>query len=313
MGATVVLLLSLTGWTCSGVGVAEKLEVSASGGTVVGRFPDGLRVIRDGEVSGAIEHAPQKPISSFALSSNGKRLAVIRAGEAEIFDTVSMRSLGIVGDGNRKRTEAIYLGAFSPDGQRLFLASGYLYHNWLDEVDVPSRRVRRRLIDDADGRASSIRFSPNGRYLAIDLAAGRNRPFPQLTAFDLRSGKAISSYGGRSLVFGFDEKGERILVQEQARSSFFSVVPVAVSSRPFRDLTYPLDPSRPVSHYAFQPGTDRIVFAGGRELLGLDADGEKKVVFEGSAEIRSFAFSPEGRFVAVGTEAGEVRLIPVPR
>jgi dipeptidyl aminopeptidase/acylaminoacyl peptidase len=313
MGLTVILALGLAGWTCPGVGVAARVEVSAGGEIVVGQFPDGVRVIREGKVSGVVAHTPSTPISNFALSRDGKRLAVLRPEEAELFDTVSMRSLGSLRIGSRDPGRSIYLGAFSLDNQSLFLVSGSLYHNWLYEVETKSGRVRRTLINDADGRASSIRFSPNGRYMAIDLAVGPNRLFegrraPHLTAFDLRSGKAVSSYEERPLAFEFDEKSERVLVQEQARSSFLSVVPVTVSSRPFRDLTFPFDANRPASFYAFQPGTDRIVFASGRELVGLNANGEKRVIFEGLSEIRSFAFSPDGRFVAVGNAAGDVRL-----
>ncbi len=91
-----------------------------------------------------------------AFPGKGKRIEILsaRTGKAHA-------SLELPGND----LEAVDALTFSPDGRKLAVSSGVLYHKNLDVFDTATGKLLGRVLEDVDGLAQQLLFSADGKRL----------------------------------------------------------------------------------------------------------------------------------------------------
>lgn len=298
-----------SGWTFESSTPAVRVEVSNDGHLVAAKYKDRVDVIRDGKIFKTFEDKAQAVDGAMTLSQDGRFLGVAQGSFFKIVELATNKEIEYRPSQAGLNRGYIYRAAFSPDSRRFYFISGTLYHNWVCEYDIAQRKITNTLLDDVDMRALTLRFSPNGRYLAVDLPPGKGFS-GSLALFDLRTHRVVATYWDQPNAFDFDASGKRLQVMTNDAVSFLSPEPVAISTQPYRKLPEILSRGR-AGGYQFVPGTDWIAFAGASDLFVISPKGDRKLLSQGEGEIANFAFSPSGQFAAVNLTSGRLRVVPV--
>jgi hypothetical protein len=91
-----------------------------------------------------------------ALPGKGKRIEILSARKGK-----AQSSLELPG----KKPEAVDALAFSPDGRKLAVSSGFLYHKDLHVFDTATGKLLGQPLTDVDGIAYQLIFSADGKRL----------------------------------------------------------------------------------------------------------------------------------------------------
>jgi WD40 repeat protein len=270
----------------SGIGRVVALLAAAIGMRWLPAFdnpPEGLPMYRSRGHSGTL-------IQGFAFSPDGETIATVDG-----LDRVTLTAL----DGGRSIQRCLdvrgSVAAFAPDGRHLAVAG-----MGPDVILYDARRgTPAHPLGIPVREASSLRFSPDGRTLAVssyrsgeiilwDIEAGRRSAI----LGSLSSTVTIIAFApdGRSLAAG--GRGDRTLVLWDlgtGRPRWGQAVPVPIS-------------------LAFSPDGRLLATADGRErsvrIWDVRAGGLLRRLGAQASPIRSVAFSPDGRLLASGAGDG---------
>jgi WD40 repeat protein/uncharacterized caspase-like protein len=242
------------------------------------------------------------PDSTLALSAAGKTL--------RLWEVASGRELRSF-TGHTKYVQAV---AFSPDGT---LALSGDYDGKLKLWDVASGRELRSFPSDAT-EVASVAFSPDGRFaLSGNRALPEYRDLNTLILWEVASGRELRRFTGHAKALtsvAFSPDGTLALSGSDDKTLKLWEV---ASGRELRSFTGHKDN---VSSVAFSPD-GRFVLSGsndstlklweassGRELRSF-ASGREFNSFTGHASnVRSVAFSPDGKRIISGGADGTMRI-----
>ncbi len=137
-----------------------------------------------------------KLVNSGSFSPDGQRLLVVRGSSPEVVDTAKGERHCLL-DLPKFRPSKTGKGSFpasmvtrcnfSPDGKLIGLASGTLYHMYLDIFDAQSGKLVRNLLTDIDGVASQVTFSSDNTMIGLIQ-------HPSVYALDVKTGELITRW-----------------------------------------------------------------------------------------------------------------------
>lgn len=203
-----------------------------------------------------------------------------------------------------KYPTSIYCLAFNPKSNTLAIAAG---NPVVPLVDVSTRKEIGRL-GNHDGAVEIVRFSPCGKFLAT--ATGIKSGIVRLWDLDAKVGRVVfdekkSKYGERSLPhigsLAFAPNGKTMAV-----GIFGAVVFVDVEDGKERKAI--TGQQRLVQHLTYSPDGRWLTGFSGSGLTFWDAE-TGKMAFTLPAQFAgagpsAFAFSPDGKMLAVGLSGG---------
>ena len=249
----------------------------------------------------------QGAIRSLAFSSDGKRLV-----STSVDRTARVWNLENAGAAIRplERYGWSLKSRFSPDGQ--LIASSTNYRRGLTLWDATTGRLVRELATDTKGTISTLAFSPTDyRLLAVGYFGQQESPYVAL--WDIDAGTELArlpaatepvgalgfSPDGKYLVGGFDSPNS-LKVWEVATRRLIHLLD--------GDLGYcsSLDFSR--------DGTQMVsVGQGGKAVIWSTATWKatQKLQNPDGSFVRATAFMPDGKTLAMGSNAGNVQLLDV--
>ena len=246
----------------------------------------------------AVLHGAYGPVSSVALSADGRTLATADGdGTVRLWDLAEHRQLGAPLTGH---TDRVYGVAFSPDGRTLASASAdKTVRLW----DVQTHRQLGRPLDGHTREVRTVVFSPDGRTLASGGFDG------MVLLWDVRTrrqlGRPLARHRDPVDAVAFAPDGHTIAEYGlDGRIRLWDV-------RTRRQLGRPLGPTGYGRSVAFSPD--------GRILASSADDGMVRLwdtrafrqlgrPLQRGREVGSVAFSPNGRRLASGADDGTVRL-----
>jgi WD40 repeat protein len=258
----------------------------------------------------AVLRGHAKAVTAVAVSPDGKALA---SGSG---DTLKLWDLGAGRVASTLETSGVTSLAFSPDGKSL--ASGHR-GNTIRLWDLASGKGTTLLAEPHQYAQTLVAFSPDGKTLASG-----GRCIPEVSLWDVASGRATATLRGPATLRDYDEYGVSGLAFSPDGRALASracdggvklwdvasgrttatcdrdmVVKRLKEGEPFRDCTVAFSPDGKAVASASGAGTVKVWEA---------ATGLERAAFEGhSGEVRAVAFSPDGRTLASGG-GREVRL-----
>lgn len=97
--------------------------------------------------------------ASIAVPGGGRRIDVLKATTGKLHASIELPG---------RRSDGIDALTFSPDGKKLAVASGFLYHKALRVFDAATGKLLGQPLDDVDGSAHPLLFSPDGKSLVAN-------------------------------------------------------------------------------------------------------------------------------------------------
>jgi WD40 repeat protein len=237
-------------------------------------------------------------IAGIVFSPDGRCLAADSdVGTVTIWDAASGRVLLTF---RAAGVEYITPGAFSPDGRRLACLEG-------NSVRIRDAETGHELLSLQSYKAGvgDVSFSPDGRRLAT---AGLDATVRVWDASSGREAIRLEGHGGRVRRVLFSPDGRRL-----ASASDDGTVRLwdAVTGQERLSLhgSAPSGPFWPPNPAVFSPDGRRLARGVSTTLRVWDAEtGQQLLSKDHHATIGGLAFSPDGRWLALGCEDGTVRL-----
>jgi len=202
--------------------------------------------------------------------------------------------------------------AISPNGELLAAAGGtqLQVHLWNIAVSKPKRVA---LLGGYRDAVSLVAFSPDSKTLA-SLAGETVNAFVLVT-WDLASRKIVRKIRLPFPTTGplaYSEDGSALFVVGNLGESFFLKCFDATSGMEKKHLVFSGHKHK-LREFSFGPKMDTIASGdlGGHLALWETATAKKIRHWTFRSEVRSAAFSHDGRWLAVGKENGEVSLLPI--
>ncbi len=204
---------------------------------------------------------------------------------------------------------------FSPDGRRIAVGGGVLYHGAVAVWDLSGGKELWQVWDVAPVASVPIAFAPDGRTLAN--GGGELRGAPALVELrDADTGKVVRTFrGGERTIAGlaFSPDGKTL-----AAGDWGGAVRLWDVASDELKRTWRLNPDAKADgaslvYVAFSPD-GRLVAAGGRDqpvrLWDAKTGASVRTITQGSKDrnVRALAFSPDGKTLAVGSWRAGVTL-----
>jgi RNA polymerase sigma factor (sigma-70 family) len=274
---------------------------------------DALVVSADGIVVGAADHrvsvwdvetgrdraaaaGHMAEIFGVAFSPDGKRIA--SAGldhSARVWDRDGNELFRLVGHSNQVTSVA-----YSPDGKTLATGSiDTTVRLWDAATGRPLRVLRA---DSFSRETSSIAFSPDGKLLASGT-------YLSVLLWDVNTGRMVRriqvTQTPRSVAFAPDGKRIASGCSPHGGARLWDVA----TGRPLRQV----EPENPIYRVAFSPNGRVLATAAlsSLQLWDVDSGRELRRLMLGVGEVRSLAFSSDGRRLAVGSDDGILRVVEI--
>jgi RNA polymerase sigma factor (sigma-70 family) len=242
-----------------------------------------------------------KWVRSIAVSPDSKILATAELDAVNLRDAILGRITLTV-----KHPTTVNAVRFAPDGKLLATATGdRMIRLW----DTTGHELRKIELPD---RTESLAFSPDGKVLAVADEAGG------IGVWEVVTGRAILAVKGR-----YPHLSESVCFAPDGKTLATAAGPIVrvwdvASGKEMRVLKGHTHRARAV---AFSPSGSVLASCGGRSrfdrgdnepgevILWDAATGKQMAVLRGyKAPISSIAFSPDGKWLASGDEAGTVKL-----
>ncbi|HEY7786402.1 MAG TPA: WD40 repeat domain-containing protein [Pyrinomonadaceae bacterium] len=219
-------------------------------------------------------------------------------GRLAIIDNQTVRSLAISADSSQL---ALQLGGFGVETRNT--QTWAVGHTYLETSDDNERNSPSRYVVSVKS-VLSLGFSADGKTVAGELEEGG------VKQWDVRTGetkKHLRKGNEAPLMVAFSANGESMV--ELAADKTLHIWDLAQgTSRPIRTAT-----NDGISAVAIADDGETVAIASGDELILLSSAGtqsERTTVLE-TEEVNTLSFSADGRIVAVGSEAGDVRIVDV--
>jgi WD40 repeat protein len=236
-------------------------------------------------------------VFGFALSADGKRLAVADPSTLRIWDMEKGRQIE-----SFPQVVGISTLALSPDGQRLALP----FESGVKIVSLSGEKTEVAL-DDRPARPTNLCFSPDGQTLALAMTFLKGEDVKsEIRLFDAIHGKLIHKFSkaeGATLALQFSVDGRTLFAASTYQVSEWDT-DLGTEIRRFRPT-----PSRTA---CFSTDGERVACA------GLDATvniwdvraGQHLLSLKGfSGQVASLSFNPAGtRLAASGFEGNTVQI-----
>ncbi len=139
---------------------------------------------KDGHVIRSLNVELPEEVNSFAISPDGKTLAV--AGTGGLIQLWNLQTGTVVGQFQGDEQSTVLSLAFSPNGR--FLASG----SWGDQLRVWDVRQRQLVLSMASDRVFSVVFSPAGDLVASGSQTG------EIQLWDAKTGEKLRTLVGHA-------------------------------------------------------------------------------------------------------------------
>jgi WD40 repeat protein len=293
----------------------EKIAVAADGSLFAVQAADAVTVY---ETKGGMKrfHLSNARLpGDSCFSPDDKRLLLSHGKKAEIVETAQGKTVTTLHlilrcPPNRLVTDlpgtGMYCGAFSPDGRRVAVGYGFLYHMSLHLYDTTTGKVTREMLNDVDGVAIQIGFSPDGSVVLVNHGL--------ITyLLDTETGRELRRlhYDVRHFWFAPDARDGRfyylvkgVIHTDYARSSPPANLPE------YHAVDMPLLPSMNM----LNAGTlERVAIVQGDDVLLHNWQGAEvgKMSGEGRHLITCLAFSADGKIMIVGRITGLAEVWPL--
>ncbi|MGL4463463.1 MAG: WD40 repeat domain-containing protein [Planctomycetia bacterium] len=226
-----------------------------------------------------------------AFPGKGKQIEVRSAQTGE-----SISSIELTG-GLREVVDAL---AFSPDGRKLAVVSGHLYHKDLHLFETTTGRLVGRPLADVDGIALQLVFSADGKRLAANH-------WKEIFLVDFDAGRLAATVAGESssVIFFQDEKLFAVQEASLAVHEATNEGIVEKSIGRFAEENEALGPVRVA--VAGNPAVAAVVVKNEVSLRNMDGRELRRVV-GADAPIRRVCLSTDGRTLLVFRETQRVEL-----
>lgn len=256
----------------------------------------------------------EAPISTFALSPDGRSLAV--GDEGGLLRLWNTRTGGLAAPW-RKELGAVYGYdiRFSPDGKRIAVLS---VPNTLTVFDATTGETQFSLNDDPepdDSKIHNFDFAHDSimQFLAVgrwDTGAGSMLEIYFKDGDKLLTAPVDSNYAIGSLTFSREELMLTAFLgmEETTGIKVYRLASFARTGFTAESLEEVFSQSN-LSNAAVSPdGKLAAIVRGGDVILFELASGRKLRTLDPEATIQSLAFSPDSRTLALGTQSGNVEL-----
>ncbi|WP_431907023.1 helix-turn-helix domain-containing protein [Nonomuraea jabiensis] len=238
-----------------------------------------------------------------AFSRDGRILGGYTSGKVQLWDTMTLRSLGLVatGAGTNGGISAL---AFSYDGRTLATALSTLEHNGTVRLwDVVTQRPISAVLPGHVFGAQAVAFSPDGNVLATS-------DHSRIRLWDLTThqqiGTALRGSEGNVPCLAFSPDGAALWSGGAGDNTLrrWDVTARRLIGAPLRERTV-------VTAVAFHPDGRLLATAGGDRtvrLWDLTTHRPPALLTGHTDAVYTVAFSPDGRLLAGSGKGGSIRL-----
>jgi WD40 repeat protein len=227
----------------------------------------------------------------FALSPDGKSVAVGGEGETHIWDTNTgklVRRLDVKG--------WMHSLAFAPDGKTMAASDrGGRVHLWETATWTPTRVIQ----GDLHSHADSLSFSGDGKTLAV--GSDGSLLICDLESGTQKKGQPCGSRSTRQTSVEFAPKGPLLALANNDPALRFWDVSAE------REAKLELGPAVSVVGLAFTPDGQTLVTSGGKSVRFWDTTSGRETTGQRGHEVFGghLAFSPDGKLLVLGgSESG---------